>query len=938
MSVQTRQRVPQSTIAQARDCLRVCGYWDDLIFADFDFSDDRKLPLVAFAHRPFDARSSCIAFLPASPTPKQDVESLRDLGVPLLFLVGEKSWDVWWLTSAGAQHHRSLKPGDVRRYFETEKADFAPGAVFRAKTWARAQEARQLDFVDVGLLPLVEGEAGVRLRQLFEDMVAHTMDALRMSSGTVSEADAHWLVKANFWLLAGKLLRDKSVANFTRLDLHDVQRVFDLVAEHYGAQPVRVHGRLVALRAAAAVAAAFASLRCISTETLGALYEEALLSKRTRKLLSVHRTPTYLVDYMLAKLSVWMERDTGIRNCRIFEPACGHAPFLVGAVRMLSDLLPDEVASDRAARRRFLRKHIAGCDRDDFALEIARLSLTLADIPNPNGWSLDPVKDMFAGAYLDEHIAAASVVLVNPPFEDAAITAQQRAGGDLRHHRNGQAAELLRRLLRSLPSGGIFGVVVPQSLLEGRPFLELRRELLNHFELREISVFPDKMFQFADVETAIILGRKMPPEKRAGRAFTFRRVREADMLRFAAGYFASANTTGDVLGIEQSEDMCLVLPDLPNVWGTLTQNSRFKSIADIGNGFIFLSENHPKFPFGEVTVSPQKADGFVEGFTNVSGSPDTHLLPALSWLNQKPEILACERAGTRCGTPQILLNYIRASRRAWRLKGFLDFIGRPATSAFLLVRSISPLWSPNVLWAVCNSPFANAYTYAHSAKKHIISGFLREMPVPDLVRNNPARLETAVRAYLAAARAFSAKHAANERKPKKVVKARRSTKASASSGQLIFDALDLDSPDAVAAAREQLRALHWRVDAEVLRLYALPPKVERELLDSFAGVARVGVPFVQTEYIPREHRDVQTLDDWLRITDEWEATGQQRDALLKKEFAGKIEAAGAGELKDLTRLLRLRRRTFAPLPIADLEAFRDKLKREQEWEPHGSND
>jgi len=527
---------------------------------------------------------------------------------------------------------------------------------------------------------------------------------------------------------------------------------------------------------------------------------------------------------------------------------------------------------------------------------------------------------------------------MNPPFEQAAITAQQRAGGDLRHHRNGQAAELLRRLLRSLPSGGIFGVVVPQSLLEGRPFLELRRELLNHFELREISVFPDKMFQFADVETPIILGRKLPPEKHARRAFTFRRVREADMPRFAAGYFASADTTGDVLGIEQSEDMCLVLPDLPNVWETLAQNSRFKSIADIGNGFVFLSQKHASFPVGEVTVSPRKADGFVEGFANVSGSPDTHLIPEKVWLNQKPEILQWTRSGTLRGTPQVLLNHIRTSRQAWRLKAFVDPVGRPATGAFLIVRSESPHWSLDALWAVCNSPLANAYTYAHSAKKHIMAGFLREMPVPDLATSSPARLEAAVRAYLAAAREFSAKHTANENKSKRRAKSRPSTNASASGGQLFFDALDLENPDAVAAARERLRALHWRVDAEVLLLYALPPKVERELLDSFAGVTRVGVPFAQTEYIPREYRDVQTLDDWLRINDEWEITEQRRDALLKKEFAGKLDAAGVAELKDLTRLLRLRRRTFAPLPIAELEIFRDKLKREQEWEPHGSND
>jgi len=211
---------------------------------------------------------------------------------------------------------------------------------------------------------------------------------------------------------------------------------------------------------------------------------------------------------MLAKLSRWLEDDIGIQNCRVFEPACGHSPFLVGAVRLLSDLLPNNIASDRAARRQFLRNHIGGCDRDAFALEIARLSLTLADIPNPNGWRLDAVKDMFVGDYLDQNIAAATVILVNPPFENAAVTAQERANGDLRFHRNGQAAELLRRVLRSSQPGTAFGVVVPQTILDGNWFTALRRELLEQCDIQEVTVFPDKVFQFADVETGIILARK----------------------------------------------------------------------------------------------------------------------------------------------------------------------------------------------------------------------------------------------------------------------------------------------------------------------------------------------------------------------------------------------------------------------------------------------
>jgi hypothetical protein len=347
-----------------RRCLRVCRYHDDLVEEDYILGLDRNIPFIAFAHRPHDARSSCIAFLPESRTPREDVAGLHELGVPLAFFVGINSWEMWSLRSDGPQRVRSVPLKEVEQFFGDNKEDFAPGSVFRAKTWARAEGARQLDYVDTGLLPIVEKEAGERLRQLFEEMLTHTMEALDMKPLGLAEADAHWMMKANFWLLAGKLLRDKQVPKFTRLDLNDVQNVFDRVAEHYDAKRVRVNGRLTALRGAAAVAANFSSFRSISTETLGALYEEALLSDRTRKLWSVHRTPAYLVDFMLAKLSRWMDKDIGIQNCRVFEPGCGHAPFLVGAVRLLSDLLPDKIASDRTARRQFLRSHIGGCDRD----------------------------------------------------------------------------------------------------------------------------------------------------------------------------------------------------------------------------------------------------------------------------------------------------------------------------------------------------------------------------------------------------------------------------------------------------------------------------------------------------------------------------------------------------------------------------------------------
>lgn len=40
------------------------------------------------------------------------------------------------------------------------------------------------------------------------------------------------------------------------------------------------------------------------------------------------------------------------------------------------------------------------------------------------------------------------------------------------------------------------------------------------------------------------------------------------------------------------------------------------------------------------------------------------------------------------------------------------------------------------------------------------------------------------------------------------------------------------------------------MDAEVLQLYDLPPRLERQLLDLFAGEKRPGVPFHVDRYFP----------------------------------------------------------------------------------------
>src|ERR1035437_8081273 len=824
----------------ARRCLRICRYRDDLVRDDAPLSGERQ-GLVGFAHRPLDTRSACVVVLPARVSQPDDVAACRDIGAPLFFVADDDRWNVWSQTRDQPILKRTLKTSEVENYFRQHREQFAPGTIFRAKSWQRAGEGQQLDFVDADLLPMLERDAGVRLRNLFERMIDTTMDSLGWKSVPNNEDDAHWLTKTNFWLLAAKLLHDKRVPRFINLDFGDVRTVFARIAYHYdrnNPNPPKINGRLRALQEASRLVAAPPHFRNISAETLGVLYEEALISPTTRKLLGTHRTPTYLVDYMLAKLSGWIE-ELGYRNCHIFEPACGHAPFLSGALRLVSDMLPASIADDPKECHDYLKGHLRGCDSDSFALEIARLSLTLADIPNENGWVLND-GDMFAGSTLANETKSASVVLANPPFESE------------------QAAKFLQRTVPALQPGAIFGFVLPVNELTGAACADVRRQLLAECEIKEISVFPDRMFKFASVETGIVLGRKHEAKKApVTTGFRFRRVRESKMVDFRERYDDSWRDMVDAEWLTTKNNSRFVVPDLRRVWENCGNLSKFRRHADIVQGIIHHTSNHPEFPKDAITESVARISGFVLGFAGMTNAPDTHLTPRMKWLNLDKNVVRF--SSSEAGIQQILLNYAPVDRDIWRLKAYLDSVGRPATSRVLRIHSKHSAAQLTVLWALCNSPFANAYTYAWASKRDITAGLIRAMPVPDLTSCNLARLEAAVRAYLDAAKEFTATYQQPQLKTKPDV-AKKKLPEQKTRDQMHLGLPGQPSDEEIAIAKERLRALHWRADAEVLRLYALPPELERELLAAFDGVTRVGVPFEQTGYIPREFRDVFTLD------------------------------------------------------------------------------
>ena len=864
--------VPRFNASSLRPHFERCGYRRSFIQSDVEFGAGGRVALAAFAHPPFDARSACIVALDG-PSHRDTVSACRSTGAPIVLTCHERRVQ-WW--RQGPLDARPIglpvEAEEASEFFERHSEDFSPQRVYRAKTWARLDKQLELSFVDVDLLPVVERDAGTALALLIEKNYGELQNLLGWHEPTSSQAK--WMLQSVFWLVSAKMLHDKGVPKFSEINLCEAREVIARIAQHHGRLALRLDTRREsALSEISTDISRFSNLRFATTEALAFVYENAMITDAIRDELGTHRTPTYLIDYIVGRLAPWIEQiDVKRRN--VFEPACGHAGFLGAATRLLTELLPGG-RSTHANRRAYLRSRIHGCDIDPFALEIARLSLTLADIPNPDDWDLISA-DMFQSEVLERQSKSATIFLANPPFGNFSAEERElyRSAGFDCHYLN-KTAEVLRRTLPHLPRGACFGLVVPRSFLHSSNAAELRRETLSAYEFDEIVLFPDKVFAFSDMESAILIGRQC--SVRRTHQVRYRRVREPDIEKFRDSYTVSTQEHASQSRFN-SPGFDLRIPELEQAWEFLEEHPfQLHNIADVGRGF----SKAPALP-KEKFYFDNHAKGRAPVFHIFPRGIGLHNLPPKKWADLSEGNLDRVRRGLPCSGGQVLFNYIPTSRYPWRLKALLDPDGHGVSSSFVVVRPRRPEIPLEFFWALLNSPIANAYAYSHLGKRHNIESTMRNLRVPKATASELNNITSLVRQYFESIEAYE---------------------------------LPLLKEDAVRSAQETL----LRLDTAVLDAYRLPRDVECELLDLFAGSPRGGVPFDFKRYFPGHFKASVRLRELIEITCDWPKTNRLRGRLIEHDIKGKLNAEDSDELDRLQRLADLRTDLLDPFNLEELE-------------------
>ena len=339
-------------------------------------------------------------------------------------------------------------------------------------------------------------------------------------------------------MLAAKLLKEKRVKGFKSLDLNDIRDVFSVVGEHYrDARDYppgdRTWKPAISPRGDRAIAG-WGSLGNITAESLAYLYETALIDgaeeKRGRK--ADDARPTCARRWAFTarprSSSITCSRRCGRSWTRTSSPTSASSSPRAGTPHSLLRRCATSATSPawRTARRvtATCANASAGSSSIRSLSEIAKLSLTLADVPHGNTWQID-AGDMFKPGVLRDAAKWATIVLSNPPYEDFKKTSANRySETDEPVTAQTKAVEMLKRVVPNLAPGAVFGFVLPQGTLYDREAKQLRKELLASCEIAEISLFEDKLFNVADHETCILIGRRKSGEPRVSTVM-YRRVR-----------------------------------------------------------------------------------------------------------------------------------------------------------------------------------------------------------------------------------------------------------------------------------------------------------------------------------------------------------------------------------------------------------------------------
>jgi hypothetical protein len=581
---------------------------------------------------------------------------------------------------------------------------------------------RQLSFVDGGLGGWAERVTGQTLVALLESLVADTLSAAADRQHTTAAAQKD-VLRLIFHLFACRVLEDKGVIPPSTTPEDALTAAHDRFSENIRPEVLRTRhvSKAIVLGVYKTLQTRFAFSN-LTTDMLGYAYENALVTGKLRKERGIYYTPRHLTSYILKILPI---ESIALEDRILTDPCCGSGSFLLAGFDRLTSLLPDGWTP--AKRHQYLRARLIGNDIDDFATEVATLSLVVTDPENKNGWKVLN-KDVLELGGAD-FTARPTIIVTNPPFKEVKVGSRREL-----------AADILSHDLRLLAPDGLLGAVMPQSFLESRAAKELRATILRDCDLLEIATLPGGLFE-SNADTAVVALRKSRARapKRTG-ASTVRELRSKDLTQFLVSGSFTHTYSVDTSEWLLDPDARFVLSPMADTWKRISGLRKLGDVADVRSGLQIERDDVTSLS----EVKCPKCVPYIDRLDLLRPyALLTDVRPA-KWLLYGDHL---RRKANRAMFEQakVVINSNRNPGTPWRL------VAAPATANLYFSDNFHGLITRDdatslaELLAVLNSPIANAWFDAHCRKRKVVQSILEELPYPKFSAQDRSELEKLVR-------------------------------------------------------------------------------------------------------------------------------------------------------------------------------------------------
>ncbi len=702
---------------EAKRFLASAGYVEPNLVVDYRYSrpgpGDRFTheiaDLVAFSGMPHTIRTACVSVVDTvASAVESKLDTLRYLGAPVALVGGGETVSLYALGTAAPAEVEKSDRRDWQARFNTRLSDLSPESVSAAKAGAR-----QGSFINALLGEWAEQITEQALIRLLNTLFRDSLETLPKGVRKNHQAEKA-ILRLVCHLFACRVLEDKRIVQESATAKNALALAYERYPNNIDLSVTESEyvGNQLANRIYETLKRDFA-FDSLNTEMLGHAYENAMVTPRLRKDLGIYYTPRLITEYILNSLPLESIPEDDRHLC---DPCCGSGSFLLAGFERLNNLLSDLLASP-AKRHSYLQARLTGKDIDEFACEIARLSLILTDPHNRDGWRVEP-KDVLELTAQDFK-KKPSIIVTNPKFKEI-----KKAGV-----RREFAADVLERLIDILAPGGLMGIVLPQSVLDSGAGASARKKVLQKCEVLEISLFPGGIFYSAAETVILLLRKKRSAYESSSLMVTTRELRSIDLPNFRNRRSFTRTYPVDYSKWQDDAEARFIVSPLADMLDNLVARCKqLKTVATVCPG---------------IQLKPADATSVANVKDGVHDKPFVDRLDVLRpfalltsegirtmrWLHYGPH-LHRQREETVFNSEKVLISANRNPGSSWRLVAAIDRAKLYFSLNFHGIVPATRSVSLEEIAAVLNSPVANAWFDANCRKRWVVQDTLAKLPFP----------------------------------------------------------------------------------------------------------------------------------------------------------------------------------------------------------------